>query len=237
MNEGLPIEVAPASEDAPASDEEVIARVKAGDTSQFEILMRRHNRRLYRVVRAVLREEADVEDAMQQAYVAAFEHLDQFAGASKWSTWLCRIAINEALGHHRRGGRFVHLDPWSEPDGAAALVDEARPDPERQAQSVEVARTVEELLDELPAIYRAVFVLRELEDLDVAETADVLGVSPDVVKTRLRRARLMLQSRVSDRLGAAGAFPFGGARCDRVVARVLRSLGATVVRSAAERLT
>jgi len=224
MSEGATFEIAPASEPArdgePPSDEEVIARVRAGDTSQFEILMRRHNQRVYRVVRALLEDEADVEDVMQQAYVAAFEHLDQFAGASRWSTWLCRIAINEALGRHRLRDRFVHLDPRSDHERP----DEARLDPERHVESSEVTKAIEAVIDALPDIYRAVFILRQVEDMDVAETAEVLGVSADVVKTRLRRARVMLQGRVSDQLDTSGAFTFGSARCDALVRRVLGRL-------------
>jgi RNA polymerase sigma-70 factor (ECF subfamily) len=206
------------------SDEEVIERVKTGDVALFEVLMRRHNQRVYRVVRGVLRDEAEAEDAMQQAYVAAFEHLHQFAGDARFSTWLARIALNEALGRRRRQGRFVDIEGLGEDE--QVMVDEREPGPEQRAQAHELRQLLESAVDGLPDRYRVTFMLRDVEEMDTAEAAAMLGVSEDVVKTRLHRARQMLRDRIYDRVGAgaAGAFTFQAPRCDRVVAAVLQRI-------------
>jgi RNA polymerase sigma-70 factor (ECF subfamily) len=209
--------------DAP-SDEQVIERVRAGEVALFEVLMRRHNQSVYRVVRSVLRDEAEAEDAMQQAYVAAFEHLHQFAGDARFATWLSRIALNEALGRRRRQSRFVDIEALGEDE--QVMVDEREPGPERRAQAHELRQVLESAVDGLPDRYRVTFMLRDVEEMDTAEAAATLGVSEDVVKTRLHRARQMLRDRVYDRVGAgaAAAFTFEAPRCDRVVAAVLHRI-------------
>ena len=143
------------------SDSEVVARVRAGDAPLFEILMRRHNQRLYRVARAILKNDAEVEDVMQQAYVHAFVHLDQFEGRSQLSTWLTRIAIHEALGRRRKH----RLEPWPiEYDGEVmSQPDTAQSDPERLAYAGELRALLETSIDALPDTYRLVFVCREVE--------------------------------------------------------------------------
>jgi RNA polymerase sigma-70 factor (ECF subfamily) len=211
----------------PIPDETLVERARAGDASAFELLMRRHNRRVYRVVRSVVREGADIEDVMQQAYVQAFTHLDQFEGASRWSTWLCRIAFNEALARLRQRGRFVSIDAANE--GAFTLEDTTKrnsPDPERAAVSRELGRIVEHELDRLPDIYRTVVMFREVEGLSTSETATILGVEEPVVKTRLHRARAFLRDAIERRIGEhlEDAYEFGAERCDRVVAAVMSRL-------------
>ena len=141
-----PAEVATSQE--PLSDEEVVARVLAGETGMFEIVMRRHNQRLYRVARAILRNDGEAEDVMQDAYVRAYEHLDQFAGRAKFSTWLTRIAVHEALARQHRGNRYQELEPMSEREGDpmdrfASLA----PDPEQQASNSEIRRLLEEAVE------------------------------------------------------------------------------------------
>lgn len=206
-------------------DEALVERARAGDTAAFELLMRRHNRRVYRAVRAVLRDGPDVEDAMQQAYVQAFTHLDQFEGTARWSTWLCRIAFNEALARVRQRGRFVSIDAASE-GTLEDTVKNTSPDPERVATDRELARIVEHELDGLPDIYRTVVMFREVEGLSTTETAAILGVEEPVVKTRLHRARAMLREAIERRIGAhfEEAYEFGAERCDRVVAGVMARL-------------
>jgi RNA polymerase sigma-70 factor, ECF subfamily len=208
------------------ADEALVDRARAGDTAAFELLMRRHNRRVYRAVRSVLRDGADVEDVMQQAYVQAFTHMDQFEGASRWSTWLCRIAINEALARVRQRGRFVSIDAASE--GTLEDTEKRRStDPERTAVDRELARLVEHELDGLPDIYRTVVMFREVEGMSTADTAAILGVEEPVVKTRLHRARALLRGAIEQRIGEHldEAYEFGAERCDRVVAAVLGRLG------------
>lgn len=208
------------------SDEEVVERVRAGETSLYEILMRRHNQRLYRVARSILRNDGEAEDVMQEAYVRAYEHLDQFAGEAKFSTWLTRIAVYEALARRRRGARAEDLDSLPEADVMAKLTSGAR-DPERQAYDHELRLVLERAIDALPVIYRLVFVLRAVEDLSVAETAACLEIGPEAVKTRLHRARSLLRKDLEQRAGlvAAVAFRFHLSRCDGVVEAVFRRIG------------
>lgn len=203
-----------------SSDDDVVQRVLAGDVTLFEILMRRHNQRVYRAVRAVLGTDDEAEDVMQQAYLNAYEHLGQFAGNAQFSTWLIRIAVNEALARRRRR-TFVE----GEEVVAINLVDEA-PDPERQAAASELREAMENEVASLPDSFRVVFVLREVEGLSTAETAECLDVSEDVVKTRLHRARTTLRENLYRRAGVTleSLFTFGNARCDRVVSTVMSKI-------------
>jgi RNA polymerase sigma-70 factor, ECF subfamily len=214
---------------AALADEEVVRRVRAGQTGLFEILMRRYNQRLYRVARAILRDDAEAEDVMQHAYVAAYIHLDQYAGRALFSTWLTRIAVHEALARLRRRGREVAGagGPWGDPDeDVISLQRSAGPDPEQQVLEGEMRLLLESAIESLPLAYRSVFVLREVEGLTTLETAECLGVSADVVKTRLHRARALLREALYQRMGPPGdAYPFACPRCDRVVAAVLAQLG------------
>ena len=207
------------------SDEALVARARGGDVGAFEILMRRHNQRVYRVVRSVLRNPTDIEDAMQQAYVSAFAHLDQFRGASGWSTWLCRIAFNEALARIRSRGRFVSIDDVSE-DAMLKSWNTGTRDPERAAADRELSQVVEEAIDRLPDIYRAVLIMREVQGMTTAEVAAVIDVAEEAVKTRLHRARAALREVVEKRIGEQlkDAYAFGNERCDRVVVGVLTRL-------------
>ena len=209
------------------SDEEIVQRVKAGDTALFEILMRRYNQRLYRVARSILANDTEAEDVMQESYVRAYAHLDQFAGRSAFSTWLTKIAVYEAMARARRSRRFdsVEPDPETDDQEVAAFASESR-DPERQMFDQEVKTLLEASIDGLPRDYRSVFALREIEGLDTAETAECLGVSEEVVKTRLHRARAMIRQDLSRRAGAtsASAFQVHLSRCDRVVSSVLEKI-------------
>jgi RNA polymerase sigma-70 factor (ECF subfamily) len=205
------------------ADEEIVAKVLAGETALFEILMRRHNEQVYRAARAILRDEREAEDVMQEAYVNAYSHLAQFDGRAKFSTWLTKIAVYEALGRVRRRGRYESLDEGSletfMPIAATA-------DPERQAFGRELGGLIESAVDRLGDGYREVFMLRQVQSLSTAETAEVLGLSEDVVKTRFSRARHALQNDLLNRVGGASseAFTFGQARCDSMVARVMALL-------------
>jgi RNA polymerase sigma-70 factor (ECF subfamily) len=209
------------------SDDEVVRRVREGEPALFEILMRRYNQRLYRVARAILRDDAEAEDVMQQAYVNAFTHLGQFESRARFSTWLTRIATYEALGRLRARRRIKEVDVMLENadpfEGFAA----PGPDPERQAFAAELRRALESSLESLSPAYRYVFVMRDVEGLSTAETAECLGVSEDVVKTRLHRARALLREALWGRAGLAAGdvCAFHAARCDRVVAAVFATLG------------
>ncbi len=208
-----------ATEEQGQSDSELVARVLAGETALFELFMRRHNQMVYRAVRAILRDEAEVEDAMQQAYLAAFEHLKNFRGEAKMSTWLVRIAVNEALGRLRR------RRPLSSVDGQDELADDAQ-SPEEAHMTRELCSVLERSIDELNENARVVLVLRELEEMSTAEVAAVLGIAEDAVKTRLHRARTQLQDKVLGKLVGAksGVFGFEAPRCNRVTAAVMSVL-------------
>jgi RNA polymerase sigma-70 factor (ECF subfamily) len=207
------------------TDEEVVGQVLAGQTALFEVLMRRHNERVYRAVRAILRDDREAEDVMQQAYVSAYFHLRQFNGHARFSTWLTRIAINEALARIRRSRRYEPLDEGS-PHAEAFMTSDADLDPERRAASGELRALLESAINGLADGSREVFVLRQVEGMSTAEVADVLGVSEDVVKTRLSRARAALRRHLMERTGATApeVFRFYRPRCDRVVARVLERI-------------
>jgi RNA polymerase sigma-70 factor (ECF subfamily) len=201
------------------TDEEIVQRILAGDAALFEILMRRHNQRVYRAVRAVLRSDEEVEDVMQQAYLNAYQHLGQFAGDARFSTWLTRIAVNESLARRRK--RTFELDEAV----TMNLVDET-PDPERQAAASELREVMEHEVAALPDSFRVAFVLRDIEGLSTAETAESLGVTEDLVKTRLHRARTMLRDNLYRRAGVSmeSLYTFGNSRCDRVVAAVMAKI-------------
>ncbi len=209
--------------DNPPSDEAIVTRVRAGDVALFEILMRRHNARLYRVIRSVIGSETEVEDVMQQAYLHAYTALEGFAGLSSFATWLTRIGLNEALARLRKRRWLEPVDDL--PEQTEGLMEPA-PTPEDVASSHETARMVEHAIDRLPAIHRTVLMLREIEQLSTEETAGILQVSEDVVKVRLHRARLALRDALSEQAaeGAREAFPFHAPRCDRVVAAVMARL-------------
>lgn len=204
------------------TDADVIREVLAGNTGMFELLMRRYNERVYRAARSIVRGEQDAEDVMQQAYINAFTHLHQFNGAARFSTWLTRIAINESLARVRRQGRF-HTCDVEHPNVQPFVPRSAADDPERQAFTREIRTLLEWAIDALPDGLRETFVLREVEGMNTAETAECLGVSGDVVKTRLSRARAALRRLLLARTGATApdAFHFYRPRCDRIVAAVL----------------
>jgi RNA polymerase sigma-70 factor (ECF subfamily) len=218
---------------ASVSDEEIVERVRAGETPLFEELMRRYNQRLFRAARSILRDDLEAEDVMQHAYVSAYAHLDQFAGRARFSTWLTRIAVHEALARARRRDRHRGVNGGDAGWPPGAPVADGRPDPERQAQAAELRRLLESAIDELPEIYRSAFVLREAEGLGTTEVAECLEISEDAVRTRVHRARVLLRRGLLERTGAtrAAAFLFEKPRCDRVVARVFMHLG--IARSSA----
>jgi RNA polymerase sigma-70 factor (ECF subfamily) len=219
------------SAQAPAStlpDAEIVKRVRAGERALFEILMRRHNQRLYRTARAVVKDENEVEDVMQQAYINAFTHLHQFEERSQFSTWLTRITLNEAFGRRRKMRQAdsmasVPSDVDKDSEQFMENITSPQPDPERQAYARELHQVLEEAVDSLPESYRTVFMLRDIEGLSTSEAGEGLGLGEEAVKTRLHRARAMIRRAVTARIGevTAGAFQFQAPRCDRVVAAVL----------------
>jgi len=223
------------------SDTELIARILAGDTSAMETLMRLHNRTLYRTARAILRDEAEAEDAVQEAYLRAYRALATFRGESKLSTWLVRITANEALMRRRRNARAAPVEPI---EGDADLAEHSEiggsSGPEGEAQRSEMRRLLEARIDALPEAYRAVFVLRALEELTVEETAHALEIPDATVRTRYFRARRLLRESMAGDIDTSleSAFAFAGLRCDRIVRGVsarLAASGSVVTRTTASK--
>jgi RNA polymerase sigma-70 factor, ECF subfamily len=199
-------------------DDRLVELARQKDRAAFEALMRRHNRRLFRVARSVLRDGAAAEDAVQEAYLRAYTKLDTYRPEGKFGAWLTRIALNEALMIRRRS-----------PAQPVALEDEMASDAPTADQFVEAAHArelLEHALDSLPENFRMVFVLRVVEGLDVRETAESLEINPTTVRTRLFRAHRQLRADLSQRLRgeSMGIFDFGAESCDRVVANVLARL-------------
>lgn len=210
------------------SDEEVVRRVLAGEPALYELLMRRYNQRLYRVSRAILRDDTEAEDVMQDAYVRAYQHLGDFEGRARFSTWLTRIAVHEALARTRRRSRFQSLDNAEELSNGGAMKPLAAADrsPEQQAYDGELSSVLEKAILKLPDEHRLVFMLRVVEEMSTDETAEILDLTEENVKVRLHRARAALRKELLARAGAATvqAFQLHARRCDRVVHNVFRIL-------------
>jgi len=212
-----------------ASDDEraLVRRVLAGDRAQFECLMRRYNRRLYRLARATLRDDAEAEDALQEAYLSAYRSMSQFRGDATLATWLSRLVLNECLGRLRRGARRQKVIPIvTAPDEMQAVPEQDSERPEGIVARRQMRALLESKVDQLPDTFRLVFVLRSVDELSVEETARTLGIAEATVRTRYFRARSMLREALAKELDLAerDVFEFGGARCDDVIERVLRQI-------------
>jgi RNA polymerase sigma-70 factor (ECF subfamily) len=212
-------------------DAELVQLARQRDSGAFRVIMRRHNRRLYRVARAVTRDDSEAEDVVQEAYFHAFANLGNFRGDSGLATWLTRIALNEALGRLRRRRPTVELSTLDAESQDETHVISFPPmtancDPERAVAQREVRRLMERAIDDLPEAFRIVFVMREIEELSIEETAGFLNLPEATVKTRLHRARRLLRQALDEQLAPtlADAFPFDGMRCTRMADRVLERL-------------
>ncbi len=212
-------------------DADLVSQARLGNTDAFRAIMQRHNRRLYRVARGILGSDVEAEDVVQDGYLQAFTRLDTFRGEARLSTWLTRIVMNEALGRVRRRRRLVDLSALEQAEGGQAQIlmfpqPSPTQDPEAEAGRAQLRRMVEHAVDELPEAFRSVFMMREVEEMSIEETASFLGIRPETVKTRLHRARRLLQKALQARLVATmkDAFPFDGLRCNRVTDRVMQQL-------------
>src|SRR5450756_478933 len=217
----------------PSDDAELVRRALARDDTAFRIIMERNNRRLYRIARGILRNDTEAEDAVQEAYINAFTHLDGFRGDSSLATWLSRIVMNEALGRLRRERLAVDLDTFEAQRTEAQIIQFPQTvtsdDPERTMAQREILHLVERATDNLPEIFRIVFMTRVIEGMSIEETASLLGLPPDTVKTRLHRARKLVREELDKQIGPVlmDAFPFAGKRCERLTGAVLQRLGLT----------
>ena len=218
----------------PRDEAGLIARATQNDAAAVRAIMRLCNRRLYRIARSVVREEHDAEDVVQAAYGRAFTNLREFRGESSICTWLARIVLYEALGRLRRRNAVDHIS-MQDPQAAGSLsFADGQPDPERIVAQREIQRLLERTIDHLPQKLRIVLVTRTIEGMSVEETAMLLGIRPETVKTRLHRARALLRARLEKNIGSllTDAFPFEGERCLHVTARALKRLKRLVQRDA-----
>jgi RNA polymerase sigma-70 factor (ECF subfamily) len=210
------------------SDEVLVARARERDEAAVRSLTTRYNRRLFRVARSILRDDAEAEDVVQETYVRAFTGLDLFRGDAAFGTWITRIAMNEALGRLRRRRPTVDWETYGENRSQAQIIDfpvsAASKDPEKTRAQGEIRVVLEKAIDELPDSFRAVFVARIVENMSVEETADLYGLKPETVKTRLHRARALLRDALDKQLGPAltSAFPFGGRLCEAMTEKMVR---------------
>lgn len=211
------------------SDAELVKQVLDGEDEKFEFLMRRYNGMLFHLARGVLRDDAEAEDAVQETYIRAYTRLHQFQGPTGFSSWLGKIATNEAYGRFRRFARVTQLEESfsKQPTVIAGNFSAQGPaGPEFSAANNQMRQLLERSIDGLPDPYRVVFMLRGVEQLTIAETAQCLNIKQATVKTRFHRARLLLQKRLQRYVSTAvsDAFPFAGARCDRIVKIVFARL-------------
>jgi RNA polymerase sigma-70 factor (ECF subfamily) len=217
---------------AALDDVALVQLARQGNADSFRIIMQRNNQRLYRVARSVVRDDSEAEDVVQQAYVNAFGSLGSFRGDSSLPTWLTRITRNEALERLRRRRPVVDLEVLDAAPASGTsrvipfpLMSESA-DPERAAAQSQVRHLIERAIDDLPEIFRVVFVMRDVEEMSIEETADFLGLPPATVKTRLHRARRQLRRALDEKLASTltGAFPFDGKRCQRTTDKVMERL-------------
>jgi RNA polymerase sigma-70 factor, ECF subfamily len=214
----------------PSDDAELVRRALTRDDTAFRTIMERYNRRLYRIARGILRNDSEAEDVVQEAYVKAFTHLGGFRGDSSLATWLARITLNEALGRLRRQRPTVDLETFEAQRTEAQIIKFPQmvtsDDPERTMAQREILRLVERATDNLPEIFRIVFMTRVIEGMSTEDTANLLGLQPDTVKTRLHRARRLVRKELDRQIGPVlmDAFPFAGRRCARMTNAVLQRL-------------
>ena len=217
---------------ADCPDAALVTLAKAGDEGAIRTLVRRHNQRLFRAARAIVRNDAEAEDVVQASYVSAFTHLASFRGDAELTTWLTRITINEANTRLRRRRSLTGLEQVDAEQGKSAQIIQfplinPQLDPETEMVRQEVRHILEQAVDGLPDAFRTVFVLRDVQGLSIEETAAFLGIKPETIKTRLHRARRLMRSAIESRLSGefAALFPFDGARCANMADRVLRQIG------------
>jgi len=216
---------------AVSDDAELAERALARDAGAFRAIMQKHNRRLYRIARGILRNDTEAEDAVQDAYVSAFTNLATYRGESTLATWLSRIVMNESLGRLRRRRPTVDLAALESVRSEAEIVQfplsTPSDDPERTMAQRQILQLVERATDNLPAVFRLVFVTRVIEGMSVEETSELLGIKPKTVKTRLHRARQLVRDQLDKQIGPVlmDAFPFAGRRCERMTEAVMARLG------------
>lgn len=223
MNNCKPIRKVNRSSKGSIPDAAVVKKVLQGDTELFEILLRRYNELLFRTIRSYIDRPADIDDVMQDTYIKAFQKLYQFKNESLFSTWLIRIGINEALQRKRKSKRHKTVDISNE-KGVIQIADKSIMNPERKTMHSESLKIVEMAIDQLPEKYKIVYMLKEVQDLEIAEIADCLDLSNSNVKVRLHRARNMMKVSIMELTDAKNAFEFGNQKCDRLVEQLMTKI-------------
>lgn len=230
MRPVMPVQARSARDLDALGDDALVGLARLRDEPAIRTLTRRYNRRLFRLARSILRDDAEAEDVVQEAWVRAITALDQFRGDAAFSTWLTRIALNEALGRRRRQRPTVDWESYGAIAGEAEIINfpvsAMVSDPERTMARSEIRDVLERSIDELPDAFRVVFVARIVEGMSVEETAELFTLKPATVKTRLHRARSLLRAALDRQLGPAltETFPFGGRRCERMTEAVIARL-------------
>ena len=215
----------------PTNDTEQVQRALARDAGAFRAIMQKHNRRLYRIARSILRNNADAEDAVQEAYLSAFTNLASYRGEGTLKSWLSRIVFNESLGRLRQRHSSIDLATLEQQQSEAQIIQfpQSTPndDPERTMAQRQIIDLVEQATDNLPDAFRLVFVTRVIEGMSIEETSELLGIKPETVKTRLHRARQLVRDQLEKEIGPVltDAFPFAGWRCERMTEAVMKRLG------------
>jgi RNA polymerase sigma-70 factor (ECF subfamily) len=215
----------------PSEDMELVRRVLARDGDAFRLVIQKYNQRLYRMARGILKNDDEAEDAVHDAYISAFTNLARFRGDSSLATWLSRIVINEALGRLRTQRRHVDIAAIDAERAPAEIIQfpfaSRTEDPERTMAQRQLLQLVEQATDDLPDVYRVVFIARVIEGMSIEDTADILGLKPETVKTRLHRARRLVREQLDKQIGPVlmDAFPFAGKRCERMTAKVMTQFG------------
>ena len=194
------------------TDQELVSRVLAGSRSEFEVLVRRHNQRLYRAARAIMKSDDEAEDIVQQAWLEVFRHLDQFRGDAAFTTWATRITVNAGINHARKRPVIAEVQD--------VVADEK---PDEDVERAELGKLLEQSLDRLPQGNREVMVLRDVLELDTAETAAMLGLSEEAVRVRLHRARAAVAADLTERM-ISKVYSFAGERCDRITRNVMAAI-------------
>jgi len=208
------------------TDEELASRVAAGEKYLYEMIMRRYNQRLFRVAKSILKDADEAEDVVQDAYVRAYTHLDQFAGQAKFSTWLTKIAAYEALARLRKRKKLTLLNDEKHAEEIMRIYKGETENPQKEFFRHTMIDLLENALETIPEKYRVVFVLRDAEGLSTQETAECLGISEELVKTRLHRARTLMRKQLESLAGvtAKDVYAFAGERCDRIVGKVMQKI-------------
>jgi RNA polymerase sigma-70 factor (ECF subfamily) len=224
----MPLTRAPQVRTQAPSDEDLVRLARTRDEAAVRAITARYNRRLFRIARSILRDDAEAEDVVQETYVRAFTGLDMFRGDAAFGTWITRIAMNEALGRLRRRRPTVEWETYGSNRHQAEIINfpasAAGSDPEQEMAQGEIRAVLEQAIDRLPDAFRVVFVARIVEGMSIEATADLFGLQPETVKTRLHRARLQLRTELEKQLGPSltSSFPFDGRRCERLTETVVR---------------